>query len=816
MRFFLLDPAIHGHFNPPHILITEQGSSPVTVGRFALAALLIACGLNPARSSTQAAYISSRDDAAAQTDLLPPPAPLPSSLPMPGAATPISNLRRADFARTLWLNAFDPALHTAEGVRKAVQYARKAAFNTLCVSVRRNGVSACTSPLTPRHDSIPADFDPLATLLAEASGNQSASPLKVIAALDLAHVGSAKGSGAAMHVASLHPEWLSAADNSWLEPAIPEVRQHLVEITRDLAARYPVDGIVLENPAYSGSLESGSHPRAIQRFVQETGVKGNPGSADPVWIEWRRRQAAATVTAIRKAARTARPQLSVSLLVPAEGAAPGDLPTWLHNAELIGQPLNPWPVLAEQGQIDALMLTSPADASISEEGAALEAWTRFASQNKGSARLVVGVIAREKEMRYTAALMLDPILDPRADGVALLPGTNSPTRIPAAVYSQLFDPSLVEAQARAQLPTPSPLQAQSAGAPALSPVVPLTLHNPPLPSSGSFLQMADPAAPTPLPPVPAADLPPLPPANAAGPGTLPPMATPAPLGNEAAAVPPLSPPAAVPPPAPPAAPAAAPAATPAVAQEPLPPGPDTAADALPPLPPLSPLPGADSPPPAPAAEPPSLSGATAAPPPLPSEPAPLDSMPPLVPVEDGSSAAAAAAPVPRLPGVPERVISDRTNWTGAPMAGPLSVAPPLMTPLTIAPPPPAVVTQPLPVPYGKEAVPIAAPQMAIPDFSDPNSPFVPRVPPPVMRNYGPPSFRAGDVSPSLPPEALEVIILTSGKEVVGRVVERGPENYRIQLPNGGIIAMDARRILTVRTQPQPLDVRPLTLPPVAP
>lgn len=788
-------------------------------GRFAIAALLI--GYGPcAVAATQPVLSAEARAIAAQTDMLPPPAPLTDSavaaVQRPFGEMPLSNLRRGDFVRAIWVDGGSPALQSAEAIRKVVADCRAGGFNTIYVLVRSGGTAACQSALSPRASTVPNGFDPLAAILAEVRG-QAEAPLAVHAWLKMAPVGPVSGRGSVAHVAAKHPEWMSAdaagKASGWLDPAVAEVRQHLADVAAEVARLYDVNGVVLQDAGYAPTLDTGYHAAALERFQKETGTLEAPAPHDARWIEWRRTQAAECVRRIRQAVRAVRPQAGVALLSEVDGPAPVDRAAWSGAAAALQRPLDVWPVLAETAEVDSIILAAPQGASVAAEASALEEWTAFALRTKGAARLTVGVQTRPDDAKYTAAMMLDPILEPRADGVAVLPGTQAPSRMEASIFRQLFDPALVEAHARRLVAGAAggASVARDAGMPRLANREALTLSAGPAPVNAAYLQAADPAASPALPPLPA---------SGAGspPNAPPPLATPAPIGPDAAALPPVGTP---PPLAPdPAATAPAPESAPAPA----------AAPAMPALPPVAPAaPSADAPPSLPPVTAPApADGPVPALPPLDSTlsapPGAGASLPPLAPTEPASALPesapipAPAAPVsPALPpsggfalppsggtvSVPS--YSDTTNFTGVPMPGPAPVSP-TITPPTLRPVEP--------VPVGAEALPlgrraaIAAPQFAIPDFSDPHSIFVPKIDPPALRNYAPPAQRPTDVSNPVPPDQLEVIVLNTGKEFAGRVVERGPI-YRVQLPNGGIIKLDASRIVTVRAASTPLDVKPL-------
>lgn len=58
-------------------------------------------------------------------------------------------------------------------------------------------------------------------------------------------------SGAADHPAKLHPEWTMKYDNLLMyRPALPEVKQHLLDVVDDLITKYDVDGIHFDDYFY--------------------------------------------------------------------------------------------------------------------------------------------------------------------------------------------------------------------------------------------------------------------------------------------------------------------------------------------------------------------------------------------------------------------------------------------------------------------------------------------------------------------------------------------------------------------------------------
>lgn len=61
---------------------------------------------------------------------------------------------------------------------------------------------------------------------------------------------------AANHVAKLHPEWIVIAGNKpYINPGIPEARQHIIAAIREVVNRYDVDGVHLDDYFYPTNVD---------------------------------------------------------------------------------------------------------------------------------------------------------------------------------------------------------------------------------------------------------------------------------------------------------------------------------------------------------------------------------------------------------------------------------------------------------------------------------------------------------------------------------------------------------------------------------
>ena len=236
--------------------------------------------------------------------------------------------------RAVWIHLFDDTLKTPASVTAMVERAHAANVNTLFVEVVRRQDAYYESDVLPRSNDpkFAPGFDMLAHVLDEAHARDM-----VVHAwypiLQTYHPGAYKdvpappgwiyterGPGA--------PEaqrWVTRkADGTWaeyLDPALPEVKEHAARVFAELVARYPVDGIHLDYPRYDG-MEYGFHPRALEQFRAETGFTGTPAPADPGFSQWRRDQVTALVRGIRSAVDAVDPNVPISAAVIAQRDGP--------------------------------------------------------------------------------------------------------------------------------------------------------------------------------------------------------------------------------------------------------------------------------------------------------------------------------------------------------------------------------------------------------------------------------------------------------------------------------------------------------------
>ena len=262
--------------------------------------------------------------------------------------------------RALWV--IRTALSSPAAVATMVASAKAGGFNTLLVQVRGRGDAYFQGGIEPRPAALASQpsFDPLALTIARAhqAGLQVHAWVNVnlVAGLDLP--------AARDHVAFRHPEWLMvprtlAADLAsvdtrspeylgrlsrfartrpndveglYLSPVVPAAATYTVGIVRDIAERYPIDGMHFDYIRYPGEdFDYGRETMAeYERAVP---------SRDRTPERWRTfRQSAVTIllTRLRAAVKTAKPDAIVSAAVnpdPEEAATRRlqDWRSWLAN-----------------------------------------------------------------------------------------------------------------------------------------------------------------------------------------------------------------------------------------------------------------------------------------------------------------------------------------------------------------------------------------------------------------------------------------------------------------------------------------------------
>ncbi len=147
------------------------------------------------------------------------------------------------------------------------------------------------------------------------------------------------------HVVNAHPEWIARMQDGrpmtalsararerlrvegvFLSPAHPGVRTHLARVAKEIASRYPVDGIHLDY-IRQPSVAIGFDPTSRARFAILYGADPlflhrlparERASMDSAWTVFQQDQVTAIVREVRDSLRTVRPNLMLSAAVLAD------------------------------------------------------------------------------------------------------------------------------------------------------------------------------------------------------------------------------------------------------------------------------------------------------------------------------------------------------------------------------------------------------------------------------------------------------------------------------------------------------------------
>lgn len=267
-----------------------------------------------------------------------------ASLPLPAARST---------TRAMWVTRFD--YQTKDDILRIVEACRLASVNTILFQVRGNATASYRSPYEPWSEQLNgADpgFDPLAVAVQAAHD-------KGIALHAWVNVMPAWGYSLQpprdpSQIYNKHKDWLWYDQKGELQPlsekfyvsvnpCLPEVRRYLVDVMRDIVARYSVDGLHLDYIRFPSEVPEGvqrksgtDYPRDKQTLALFKGETGKTPEQDPkAWTEWRTAQVSNLLRDIRRMVRETRIGVELSAAVGPEPDKASvyfqDVKTWLAD-----------------------------------------------------------------------------------------------------------------------------------------------------------------------------------------------------------------------------------------------------------------------------------------------------------------------------------------------------------------------------------------------------------------------------------------------------------------------------------------------------
>lgn len=293
--------------------------------------------------------------------------------------------------RGAWVTGWGPGFFTAAQADATVKAAKDAGLNALFIQVRKQADAYYNSSLEPRSTDIAAGYDPLAYIIEKAH----AQGIQIHAWINIFRVwrGSTLPADAG-YLANVYPDWLTksftgqtrASEGFYLDPGVPEVREHNAAVAAEIARNYKVDGIHLDYIRYPGR-DWGYADAALSRYYAETGETVKPEPTSSVWLDWRRKQVTEQVRLIRERVKAANPNVVLS----AATIAWGDCPSSFADSAPYKKVCQDWNTWLEAGLLDANVLMNYRTEKTAEQARQYRLWLAALKKWSGGRPAYAGI-----------------------------------------------------------------------------------------------------------------------------------------------------------------------------------------------------------------------------------------------------------------------------------------------------------------------------------------------------------------------------------------------------------------------------------------
>jgi uncharacterized lipoprotein YddW (UPF0748 family) len=248
---------------------------------------------------------------------------------IPGAiAQDVARRREAPLAtselRGVWLTNIDSnVLFSKDNIRDAVQRLERLHFNTLYPTVWNGGYTLYPSKVAKDAYGVEVDPNPSFAdrdMLKEAIAQGHRKNMSVIPWFEYGLMTNADSA-----LARRHPEWLTKKRDgstvtrmhdenlAWLNPAHPEVQDFLVNLIREVAVEYDIDGIQLDDH-FGMPVTMGYDDYTVALYKQEhRGRRPPDNEKDRAWMRWRARKVSDLMSKVYVAVRSRKPNAIISL-----------------------------------------------------------------------------------------------------------------------------------------------------------------------------------------------------------------------------------------------------------------------------------------------------------------------------------------------------------------------------------------------------------------------------------------------------------------------------------------------------------------------
>lgn len=293
--------------------------------------------------------------------------------------------------RGAWVTAWTPGFFTPEQVDVTVGAAKSVNLNALFIQVRKNADAYYESTLEPRGADIAPGFDPLAYVIEKAH----AQGIQVHAWMNTFRVWTAKEAPTdPAHIVNAHRDWLNkdydgqirASEGLYLDPGVPEAREHIAAVAVDIARRYDIDGIHLDYIRYP-SNKWGYSDIALARYRAQTGATGKPKPDNPQWMQWRRDQVTTLVRMISERVRAVKPNVKITVATIPWGDCPSDF----RNSSPYAVVCQDWRTWVNEGLVDANVPMNYKKESNSKNAQQFRNWLDGFKRWSGGRQVWVGI-----------------------------------------------------------------------------------------------------------------------------------------------------------------------------------------------------------------------------------------------------------------------------------------------------------------------------------------------------------------------------------------------------------------------------------------
>ncbi len=252
--------------------------------------------------------------------------PILSVLVWAGGCGKEAGLGRVGPTRAMWVTRWD--YRTPEDVRQVVANCESVGLNTILLQVRGNGTVFYPSSMEPWAEEFghkDPGFDPLAVAIEEAHDRD----MELHAWVNVMPAWRGKKPPQSRRqLYHTHPEWFLmdqqgrrqplTAHYVILNPCLPEVRDYLTAVFRELCTRYDLDGLHMDYIRFvtHGSEAGADYPHDEETLRLFNEATGQTPAGDPqAWDDWRREAVTQLVADVRGMMREVSPGARLSAAV---------------------------------------------------------------------------------------------------------------------------------------------------------------------------------------------------------------------------------------------------------------------------------------------------------------------------------------------------------------------------------------------------------------------------------------------------------------------------------------------------------------------